>query len=170
MQENINYIAYTPLTKKVRFHNAVLLIEEFLTQYKSNYKFKLEDHTTNNYDQFKKDTLKDGYMKVLTKGCEKTIYNDPKFNIIARVWHDNIHLNSDLNFSVEDEKIVAYLQIAGIEEYATNVGYNCITIEDVKEIIYHDIIAQVEYYEKNKIFVDDQKKFVYSKFLNKGGK
>lgn len=166
---NLKYIAYKPMTKKDRFNNAVNMIESFLTDYNSPYKFKLVDQTTNNFETFKNEVKINGYMLVSNEGNEKTIYTKPYYNTIARVWHDTVHLNTDLNFSLEDETIVAYFQIAELEEYGDNNGYNRTTVEDAKELIYHDIIGQANYYKKTNSFVDDQKKFVYSKFLNKGG-
>lgn len=166
--KTIKYYAYSPLSKKERFNNAINLIEDFLINYRSNYNFILEDHTTNNFNTLKEEVKRDKFIRISEEGNNKSIYNRSYFNTIARLWHDTIHLNNDLDFSLEDEKIVGYIQIMDINDHGDKIGSCTQTIEDAKEIIYHDIINQVKYYYKNKKFVDNQKKFVYSKFLVAG--
>jgi len=157
-----------PLSKKARFNNAVSLIQDFLTQYKLTYKFIVKDQTTNNYKKFKKETLETGIMLVSSEGCENTIYTDKKFNIIARVWHDHVHLKHDLDFSYKCEITTAQHQIDEIVRYMDARGTDCVMQNDVKELIYHDIITQAKYYKNTGEFVNNQYKFVYSHFLGKG--
>ena len=165
----IKYQAYTLFSKQVRFNHAINYIQAFLNQYEGNYKFKLVDKTTNNFNTFKNETLKNGYMLVSNQGNDKTIYDHAKYNVIARVWHDNIHLKHNLDFSVHDEKIVGFLQMEEIETFLDKRGVCTCDILDVKEILYHDVIGQVSYYETKKQFVNNQRKFVFARFLNNGG-
>ena len=167
--QKVKHIVKQPLSKKERFNNAINSIENFLTDYRGDYKFKLADKTTDNFLSFKNETLKNGYITISKQGNDKTIYTKSTYNIIARLWHDNLHLQHNLDFSIDDEKIVCYLQIAELETYLVKRGVSPCTIQDATEIIYHDIIGQVDFYANNKKFVDNQMKFVYSRFLVKGG-
>jgi hypothetical protein len=51
-------------------------------------KFKISDKTTNNYNTF----LAEPSLTISREGCYKTIYGNPYVNILARAWHDTLHL------------------------------------------------------------------------------
>lgn len=156
---------YLPKTKKERFTNGIQAIEYFLKNYKSAYNYQIKDKTTNNFKKMQQEVEENNILFVSSEGCENSIYSDKEFNILFRVWHDNIHLQYNLDFSRDQELKVCYLQIEEIDKFLTSEAYSPLLIEDVKEILYHDIAGQVEYYYTNNSFVDDQKLFTYDRFL-----
>ena len=161
---------YSPKSKEERFETAVNALQEFVVNYESSNKFKVVDReTTNDFKKFKDEVTKNGFMRITSLGCDNTIYSKGYYNIIARVWHDDLHLKNDLDFSLEDEKKVCYLQIEEISKYLLKEGFNQCTVEDVKEVLYFDIIGQAKEYEKIQKFVENQKEFVFNRFLNEGG-
>ena len=90
-------------------------------------------------------------LPVFDGGCDKTIFTDKAVNLAARAWHDNTHLVYNLSFSVEDEIQVARIQCdniarAGLERY--------------RNVIWLDVVGQVLFYDKYKMYVKDQNAFV----------
>lgn len=159
-------LIYRPKTKKERFQNAVKAISDFLDNRPTKYYALSFEKTTNNFEIFKKEFEQNGYMTVYGGACEKSIYESEVTNIFGRVWHDEIHLKHDLDFSLESEKTVAQYQITELELFLANECYSLETILDAKEVLYRDIVGQVEYYYEKGDFVENQKEFVYSRFLS----
>lgn len=155
-----------PLTKKQRFYNAINAISYFLSEMPMPYGFETAPTTTNNYKKFREDVLDTNIIVVSEEGCDKTIYDDPYTNQLARYWHDRIHMDEDLDFSTSSEVIVCDKQIKELEAFLSAEAYRPRTINDACEIIYHDIVGQAEYYEENTEFLEDQKAFVYERFLS----
>lgn len=92
-------------------------------------------------------------LPVFDGGCDSSIFSSKEVNIAARAWHDNTHLVYNLSFSVEDEIQVARIQcenlkLAGLPRY-TN-------------IIWLDVVGQILFYDKYKMYVKDQNAFVVS--------
>lgn len=146
-----------------RFNNGIKVIKAFLDDVYRNKNFSIAPTTTDNFDKFVAETEANGYITVTLEGCENTIYKTDDcsgvfYNILARVWHDTWHLNSHLNFSASDEKIVCELQIQEFKEWF-NKNDNKL-LEDCIKIIKADIVGQLEYYDKFKQFVPHQISFI----------
>lgn len=156
---------FTPKSKLDRFNDAVKVIELFLEGYKSAYKYELAYRTTNNFDTFKKEIAETGVMLVSNEGNSNTIYTHPTYNILARVWHDNVHLKHDLDFSLESEVRTCQHQLEELRIALNNMGVSPIIINDAMELIYHDIIGQATHYADTREFVIEQKLFVFNRFI-----
>ena len=96
-------------------------------------------------------------MPVYDGACENSIYPTKEDNYLFRAWHDSIHLQYNLSFSLEDETEVAHIH----QEQLTAIrAPNC-----VKKAILADTLGQVEYYYKYGSFVPNQREFVTSVLL-----
>lgn len=87
---------------------------------------------------------------VYSGGNDNSIYDCVATNKLARAWHDLGHILLNAPFTLEGEKIVAEWQCAQLH------GID-------KEIMYCDVVAQVEYYINKGEFVANQKQFVTSR-------
>ncbi len=163
---------YQLKTKKERFNSAIFGLKFYLDNYTiphaKNLLFRIEDHTTNSFVQFKKEIKETGYLTISKEGCNKSIFDDARYNILFRYWHDVIHYETNLNFSLDHEIKVCNIQIKEISKFLDINGYSACMIEDIKEIIYHEIISQGLFYKSNNNFIDNQKKFIYDLFLSDG--
>ena len=91
---------------------------------------------------------------------ESTIYTEPRFNILFRAWHDSIHLESNLKFTLEDETKTALEHLRQVTLCLGSMGYNSHVIKQVQTILWADTALQVSYYYKQGQFVTDQRQFV----------
>lgn len=87
-------------------------------------------------------------LVVWSGASEQTIYGDPTVNHAARAWHDSLHLKLGADFTVIGETRVAIEQcrLIGSDQYA--------------DILWSEIVGQVEYFEKHGSFPIDQVEFI----------
>lgn len=93
-------------------------------------------------------------IPILSDACENTIYHEGN-NLLFRLWHDLIHIENAYDFSREGEYNTALMHL----ELVTNFKHGLVSDLAVK-IMAADTIGQVEYYYRNKKFVNNQKAFV----------
>ena len=142
-----------------RLENAITLLTEFIVHRTKNIEFKVVETTTNNYEEFKEQS-KNG-LEISSEGCKNSIYGNAYINILARVWHDDVHLLIEKDFSLEDEIEVCEMQIDELLRWYINTGRSdSQLLLDTVLLIEIDIKRQREYYEKHKEFVENQMKFV----------
>lgn len=122
-------------------------------------KFKISDKTTNNYNTF----LAEPSLTISREGCYKTIYGNPYVNILARAWHDTLHISKHKSFSLEDELAIAKLQKGTLFNTLVLNGIPTDRAELASIILFIDIYEQALYYDKTKNFVGNQLDFVKSK-------
>ena len=128
-----------------------------------NINFEIHKETTNNFEAMKNDYEKTKILKVSSYGSENSIYKNKYINILARVFHDKIHLQHNLNFSKEDEISVARIQFAIVKNFLLkHTTYENAT--NAAMLLFIDIKDQVDYYYKYNKFVKNQYKFVEKKF------
>lgn len=82
---------------------------------------------------------------------DKNIFGSAEGNIAFRAWHDAVHLAIHEGFSKAGEYAVAAEQASQLRALGVE--------ESTIEAIWLDIVAQVEYYQVHKAFVDDQLAF-----------
>lgn len=87
-------------------------------------------------------------------GSSSSIYSKPHINTLFRFWHDVIHIEEGLGFTLMDEGKVADIHIEEGREF----GLSSLALQ----ILEADTKGQVEYYYKHNKFVDNQKAFVQS--------
>ena len=86
---------------------------------------------------------------VYSEGNDQTIYSTPVVNMLARAWHDLIHIELNAEFTLAGESLVA-------DQQSNNDIFT--TLE--KEILLHEVVSQVKYNIKNGFFPVNQKQFV----------
>ena len=86
---------------------------------------------------------------------ENTIFGNEKINHYFRAWHDYIHLNYNLGYSITEESIVCNIQKNQLPQdwYFE------------KELINAEIIGQAHYFYKNNSFLKNQRLFT-ANYLN----
>lgn len=152
------------MNTKERFNKAVILLTEFIIHRTKNIEFYTQETTTNNYEEF----LKIGQpYEISLEGCSDTIYGNQYINVLARVWHDDIHYLHGLDFGFEDEKIVCLLQSRELYYWCIDTSKDKETTQDAMRLAYEDIIGQYEYYMKHGKFVPNQYEYVYARFKKK---
>ena len=129
-------------------------------------RFKVAETTTNSFKEFKKEVARDGCITVSLEGNEGTIYGDSLINVLARVWHDKVHLENNLDFSLDSEIKVAKIQASNVLNYLTPI---CGTIRamNASRLIMLDIVAQGEYYQNTGCFLLNQKAYIKHKWYNR---
>lgn len=109
------------------------------------------------FEEFKFQSIANGYMKIDNKHCENTIFGDPEINIMFRAWHDSIHLELNEDFSPMAEVRVAFKQIA---ELPQDWLYE-------RQLILMEVAGQVAYNDKhNGAFPENQREFTINLIAN----
>lgn len=93
-------------------------------------------------------------IPIANYGSDKSIYGDSITNTLFRFYHDVIHLEEELTFSLEDECKAADIHLKDAVEF--NLSPLAL------QILEADTKGQVRYYFKWGKFVDNQKAFVQS--------
>lgn len=127
-----------------------------IIQVSKNIKFKIADKTTNNYTKFSQEKE----LVISREGCTTSIYGNAYVNILARAWHDTLHIRHHKSFGLEDETLIAKIQRGQM--------YNTLVLNKIPKdraelastILFIDIYEQVKYYYENNKFVDNQVHFV----------
>lgn len=88
-----------------------------------------------------------GELVVWSGASDQTIYGSESVNWAFRAWHDSIHLDYGLGFSVGEEIEIAEIQAGMI---GGRLG----------DILYAEVAGQAEYLLQNGEFPKDQKAFI----------
>lgn len=107
---------------------------------------RTSDNAPNTWAELKAAGLND--LVVWPGASDKTIYGSAEVNIALRHWHDRIHLEHGLGFTLEDELKVAAIHIEQLHE------------DSHKRIIQADIEEQVRWYYQTGTYVQDQFSFI----------
>jgi hypothetical protein len=101
------------------------------------------------FESHKKIYRETGKIHIWTGASEGTIFGSEKINHYFRAWHDYIHLNYNLGYSITEESIVCNIQ----RDMIPNEWHF------EKELINAEIIGQAHYFYMNKDFVKNQRLF-----------
>jgi hypothetical protein len=101
------------------------------------------------FNAHKKIYKETGKVHIWTGESENTIFGKEKINHYFRAWHDYIHLNYNLGYSITEESIVC------------NIQRDMLPSDWVfeKELINAEIIGQAHYFYINNDFVKNQRLF-----------
>jgi len=101
------------------------------------------------FENHKKIYRETGKIHIWTGESDNTIFGDRKINHYFRAWHDYIHLNYNLGYSITEESIVC------------NIQRDMLPKEWVfeKDLINAEIIGQAHYFYMNNDFVKNQRLF-----------
>lgn len=100
-------------------------------------------------------------LKIWKGASDCTIFGVPEINWKFRALHDSFHIKFDLGFSAKDELLVNYLQQ---QEFSFD-GLPAFELQ----LLNIETAGQILFYEQNKAFPSDQRKFAISelyKFYN----
>jgi hypothetical protein len=90
-----------------------------------------------------------GKIHIWTGSSDNTIFGKKRINWMFRAWHDYIHITLGYNYTSINESIVANIQV--------NQLPNEWLFE--KELILCEVTGQVQYFELNNKFIDNQRYF-----------
>lgn len=131
---------------------------------RDNIEYTLKPHTTNNYALMVANYHNTGILEVSIEGCDTSIYRSPAVNLLARVFHDRVHIQKSLDFSEEHELRIAKVQRGEIFNQCKLMGLSNIRASRAAILLYLDIADQVSYFYKYNKFVEDQYTFVMERF------
>lgn len=131
---------------------------------RDNIEYTLKPHTTNNYSLMVANYHNTGILEVSIEGCDTSIYRSPAVNLLARVFHDRVHIQKSLDFSEEHELRIAKFQRGEIFNQCKLMGLSNIRASRAAILLYLDIADQVSYFYKYNKFVEDQYTFVIERF------
>lgn len=89
-----------------------------------------------------------GGLVIWSGASENTIYCDPQVNFAFRALHDTMHLETGLDFSVEQEIELGRIQAA---KQSSDL---------LADLIYAEIAGQAEVYKETGAFVENQLDFM----------
>lgn len=95
-----------------------------------------------------------GVLPVFDGASDFTIYTDSFVNIEARFWHDMVHLEHDLNFTLDDELEVCEIQRHDLQR----AGFGLTSWES--KMLWADLSGQAVCANRLHRFPVDQKAFV----------
>ena len=146
---------------QLRFNKAVLIITEFLVKKKGQIPFLIVENATNNYREFFKIGRP---FKVSLEGCDNTIYGNQYINLLSRIWHDEVHLNNNYNFSYYGETETCRKQVVEIAKWLSNKDEYLEYILDIVDILEIEIIEQYKHYATTGMYVENQYEFTFNKY------
>lgn len=131
---------------------------------KNPIKFVVKPHTTNSFAVMQDQYAKTGVLEVSSDGCQTSIYGNAFMNILARVFHDRVHLTRNLSFSKNDELQTAKLQRGEVFNECKLLGMSNLRASRAAALLYIDIADQVKYYYKYHQFVENQYEYIMERF------
>ena len=131
---------------------------------KNNVSYGSSANATNKYKEMRKFRDENGYFEVFNGGDHG--YLGKYYNIKFRALHDSMHYSRGLTFSFEDEKELSDISA----KLFSSIAYNEFNANHwecylVYKIMTAEIRGQIEHYELNKNYVNDQKEFINT-YLN----
>lgn len=121
--------------------------------------FITSNKAPNTYKAMRSEFDKTGIFKVYNGGDHGLL--GKTYNIRFRALHDAMHYKHNLSFSFQDEKKLSLL--TALEFAATcynELDATHFEMVMVRDIINAEIKGQIEYYQENKKYVDNQSKFI----------
>lgn len=111
--------------------------------------WETSEHAPNTYENLA--ALCPGrHMVVYSGGSDKTIWSSPEVNYAFRAWHDYIHVQFKLPFTLEGETAAARIQSRSLSGLA-------------KRLIEIEVIDQAKHFLATGEFVADQRAFTIKK-------
>lgn len=130
-------------------------LNQFISDNKYKYPYVINNDLLT-FDDIKLFYKTNGVYGITDLNCENTIFGNKDTNLAFRAWHDAIHIQHDLPFTLKGE-----LEVYNIMQSQLHHNYYF-----EKLLLYADIVGQSLYYEKHNAFPDNQRNFVID-FLTK---
>ena len=96
------------------------------------------------------DLFNSSSLKVWSGQSDNTIWNDPKVNWAFRALHDQLHLDTGIGFSPDQEMYIGRLQASQYDGM-------------LADLVYIETTEQAKYFKENGVFVSNQKLFTVEK-------
>jgi hypothetical protein len=101
-----------------------------------------------------------GPLPVWDGGCEGTIYGPGRLgkarNGLFRAWHDSVHLERRLPFTLDGDRLVAIYQCSQARAMMEVLGYDEPDIQAVQTLLMAEIVGQLDYVVEHGDFPADQ--------------
>lgn len=149
--------------KLKEFNQAIKLLEIWIEKESHKVPYSVCDNAPNTFNEMVRSYKANKIFFVNGEASDTTIYSHKRYNIMFRAIHDKMHYNTGLTFSFEDEKTLSDVTEIEFRDWAIECGYIDFcpkTVDNVCKIIEAEIKGQIEYYEKYKKYIDNQKEFV----------
>lgn len=146
--------------KMLEYTNAVKLLESWIDVAIIGTKYKVVDNAPNTYRSMVRSRHAEGLFLINGDANETSIYSSNSYNIKFRALHDSMHFFEGLTFSFKDEKILSNKTEESFYVWAIMTGQDDTVIKNTCKVIHAEITGQIEYYEKNDKFLDDQLTYI----------
>ena len=139
-------------------YNAIKKVIDYYIA-ENNIVFKTSYSAPNKFKEMKQSFKDLGYYEVYRGGDHGHL--GEIYNCKFRAIHDFMHLKYNLTFKFEDERTLSKNTVKEFSEIAWD-KLNCTAWECfmVRSIVNAEIKGQIDFYEANKKYVDDQKSFI----------
>ena len=151
-----------------QFDEAVSVVESVVGTLVQSIPYKVSDDAPSTFKGIKDWYNKHGYFLIYGGNSDTTIFTSPEINIKFRAFHDHGHYKYNLSFSFEDEKTLGKIQAVEVYNKALAMGYPNALAMKAYYIILAEINGQIEYYEKYRKYLENQKEYIL-KYLNVKG-
>lgn len=101
-----------------------------------------------------------GLFGITPEGASPSIYGDVKHNYAARALHDFYHVKLHKDFSLDDEYVVARYQRGEMYNILRLNGFSHGVSKKSADLLFDDIVLQIQYYYKTGRYVEDQVAFM----------
>ena len=145
---------------KSDFDQACNILELFIDANIHAVPFRVVDDAPSSYKSMRAFYHDHGYFGINGQASNKTIYSSALKNIQFRAIHDQMHYTHKLTFSFKDEKILSQLTAQKVRSWAWDNGFTAFQCSNVYKLVNAEIKGQIEFYEKNKQFIDDQSAYI----------
>lgn len=157
---------YTKI-KKQDVTNAYETINKITKGLLSLYKvsYKASKDAPNTHSKMLKSYAEKGYFVVYNGGDHGLLGEEG--NIAFRALHDYMHVHHELTFSFQDEKSLSNIAKIEYMHYAyTVLGLTQWETYVIGRVIDREIRGQIEYYQENGKFIEDQASFVLTQLVS----
>lgn len=145
-----------------QFNNALKALESVLNEVSKSIPYKASSDAPNTFKGVCEHFNKNGYFLIYDGSCDNTIFPNPETNVKFRAYHDAGHYKHNLSFKFDDEKKLGVIQADELRWYALTMGYDVSIANRVREIVLAEIVGQIEYFEMNGKYLDDQRSYTLS--------
>lgn len=146
--------------KRQDYEKALEILELYIESESKKVNYKTSLDAPSKYLEMRKFRDENGYFLIYSGASETTIFSSNEINIKFRAIHDAEHYNNKLNFSFNDEKLLSELQASKAALWAYGAGYTQFESYNVLKIVNAEIKGQIEYYEVNGKFLENQKEYI----------
>lgn len=146
--------------KRKDYEKALEILELYINKKAATIDYKISLKAPNSYKEMRKFKDENGYFLIYSGASDSTIFSSQEINIKFRAIHDKMHYENNLTFGFKDEKLLSELQASLVGLWAYNNGFTQFESFNVRDLVNAEIKGQIEYYEANGKFVENQKKYI----------